>query len=336
MPIGAGEAGGASLERQSKRRMAMKIVMVGQGAFGRKHLDGLKNIPGVEVASLVGGSKESTAEVANQYGIPHSTTNLAEALALPGVDAAILTSPTQVHAAQAEQVMKAGKHVEIEIPIADSLADARRILATQKATGRIAMAGHTRRFNPSHQWVHKRIQAGELKLQQLVVQTFFFRRTNMNLEGKPRSWTDHLLWHHACHTVDLFQYQTGETASVVHMLQGPLHPELKIAMDMSISMRTPLGAVCTLSLSFNNDGPQGTFFRYICDNGTYIARYDDLFDGKDQKIDLSKVDVSMNGIELQDREFVAAILEGREPRSSVAQVLPAMETLDRLEKSLNA
>jgi len=314
----------------------MKIVMVGQGAFGRKHLDGLKNISGVEVVSLVGGSKGSTAEVAKQYGIPHSTTNLAEALALPGVDAAILTSPTQVHASQAEQVMNAGLHVEIEIPIADSLADARRIDVAQKAAGKIAMAGHTRRFNPSHQWVHKRIKAGELKLQQLVVQTFFFRRTNINLEGKPRSWTDHLLWHHACHTVDLFQHQTGETASVVHMLQGPLHPELKIAMDMSIAMRTQSGAVCTLSLSFNNDGPQGTFFRYICDNGTYIARYDDLFDGKEQKIDLSKVDVSMNGIELQDREFVAAIREGREPRSSVAQVLPAMETLDRLEKSLNA
>jgi 2-hydroxy-4-carboxymuconate semialdehyde hemiacetal dehydrogenase len=314
----------------------MKIVMVGQGAFGRKHLDGLKNIPGIEVASLVGGSKESTAAVAKQYGIPHWTTNLAEALEQPGIDAAILTSPTQVHAAQAEQVMRAGKHVEIEIPIADSLADARRIGATQKATGKIAMAGHTRRFNPSHQWVHKRIKAGELKLQHLVVQTFFFRRTNINLEGKPRSWTDHLLWHHACHTVDLFHHQTGEAPSVVHALQGPLHPELKIAMDMGIGMRTPSGAVCTLSLSFNNDGPQGTFFRYICDNGTYIARYDDLFDGKEQKIDLSKVDVSMNGIELQDREFVAAIREGREPRSSVAQVLPAMETLDRLEKSLNA
>jgi 2-hydroxy-4-carboxymuconate semialdehyde hemiacetal dehydrogenase len=314
----------------------MKIVMVGQGAFGRKHLDGLKNIAGVEVVSLVGGSADSTAAVAKQYGIGHSTTNLAEALDRPGVDAAILTSPTQVHASQAEQVMRAGKHVEIEIPIADSLADAKRVAATQQATGKIAMAGHTRRFNPSHQWVHNRIQAGELKLQQLVVQTFFFRRKNINLEGKPRSWTDHLLWHHACHTVDLFHYQTGETPSVVHALQGPLHPELKIAMDMSIGMCTPSGALCTLALSFNNDGPQGTFFRYICDNGTYIARYDDLFDGKEQQIDLSGVAVSMNGIELQDREFVAAIREGREPRSSVAQVLPAMETLDRLEKSLGA
>lgn len=312
----------------------MKIVVVGQGAFGRKHLDGLKNIDGVEVVSLAGGSADSTEAVARQYGIPHWTSNLDEALAQPGVEAAIITSPTQIHAQQAEQVMRAGKHVEIEIPIADNLADAERIDQVQRETGLIAMAGHTRRFNPSHQWVHNRIKAGELKLQHLVVQTFFFRRQNINLEGKPRSWTDHLLWHHACHTVDLFQYQTGETASDVCALEGPKHPELDIAMDMSIGMKTQSGAVCTLALSFNNDGPQGTFFRYICDNGTYIARYDDLFDGKDNQIDLSGVAVSMNGIELQDREFIAAIREGREPNGSVAQVLPAMRTLDRLEKCL--
>jgi len=312
----------------------MKIVMVGQGAFGQKHLDGLKNIEGVEVASLAGGSPESVEAVAKKYGIPHWTSDLAEALAQPGVEAAILTSPTQVHAEQAVQVMRAGKHVEIEIPIADSLIDARRILEAQKETGKIAMAGHTRRFNPSHQWIHDKIKAGELNLQHLVVQTFFFRRKNINLEGKPRSWTDHLLWHHACHTVDLFQYQTGEVASEVFALEGPKHPELGIAMDMSIGMKVPTGALCTLALSFNNDGPQGTFFRYICDNGTYIARYDDLFNGKDEPIDLSGVAVSMNGIELQDREFIAALEEGREPKSSVQQVFPAMVTLDRLEKCL--
>jgi 2-hydroxy-4-carboxymuconate semialdehyde hemiacetal dehydrogenase len=312
----------------------MKICMVGQGAFAKKHLDGLARIDGVEVATIYGRTAESTEAVAKKYGIPHWTTEFDEALAQPGVEAAILTSPTQVHTEQAIQVMRAGKHVEIEIPISDNLADAEKILAVQKETGLIAMGGHTRRFNPSHQWIHNRIQAGELKLQHLVVQTFFFRRTNMNAEGKPRSWTDHLLWHHACHTVDLFQYQTGETASEVQALQGPMHPELGIAMDMSIGMKTPSGAVCTLALSFNNEGPLGTFFRYICDNGTYIARYDDLVDGNEKPIDVSKVAVSKDGIELQDREFIAAIREGREPNASVAQVLPAMQTLDRLEKSL--
>jgi 2-hydroxy-4-carboxymuconate semialdehyde hemiacetal dehydrogenase len=270
--------------------------------------------------------------VAQKYGIPHFSTDLGECLAQPGVVAAILATPTQMHAKQGIQCMKAGKHVHIEIPIADNLKDAEELVKVQKETGVIAMGGHTRRFNPSHQWVHKKIVAGELKVLQMDVQTYFFRRTNMNALGKPRSWTDHLLWHHACHTVDLFAYQTGETPNKVFALEGPHHPELKIAMDMSIGMKTPKGAICTLSLSFNNDGPLGTFFRYICDNGTYIARYDDLFDGKNNQIDVSKVDVSMNGIELQDREFIAAIKEKREPNASVQQLLPAMQTLDKLEK----
>ena len=312
----------------------MKMIMAGQGAFGVKHLEAVQNIEGVEVISLVGGDQEATREVAQRFGITHFTGDLAEALALPGAEAVILATPTQMHAAQAVQCLEAGKHVQIEIPIADSLADSERIVAAAQKAGRIAMAGHTRRFNPSHQWIRKRIAAGELKVQQMDVQTYFFRRTNTNALGKPRSWTDHLLWHHACHTVDLFQYQTGEVCSVARALQGPVHPVLGIAMDMSIQMKTLSGAICTLSLSFNNDGPLGTFFRYICDNGTYIARYDDLVDGKDNAIDLSKVDVSMNGIELQDREFFAAIREGRQPNGAAAEVLPAMQTLDQIEKSL--
>src|SRR6266404_7255424 len=312
----------------------MKICMVGQGAFAKKHLDGLARSKRAEVVTIYGRTAESTKAVAEKYGIPHWTTNFDEALAQPGVDAVILTSPTQVHAEQGIRCMRAGKHVEIEIPISDSLADAEKILAVQKETGLIAMGGHTRRFNPSHQFVHNKIKAGELKLLHFVVQSFFFRRTNMNAEGKPRSWTDHLLWHHACHTVDLFHYQMGETASEVHGTQGPIHPDLKIAMDMSIQMKVPSGVLCTLALSFNNNGPLGTWFRYICDQGTYIARYDELVDGHEKPIDVSKVDVSVDGIELQDREFIAAIQQKREPNSSVAQVMPAMRVLDRLEKSM--
>ncbi len=312
----------------------MKILLVGPGAFGLKHLDAIAKIDGIEVASLCGDDAVATRAAAERRGIPHSSTNLAECLAQPGIAAAIITSPTPLHAAHGLQCLQAGKHVMIEIPMADNLADAERLVAEQKKTGLVAMAGHTRRFNPSHQWVRRKILTGDLKIQQMNVQTYFFRRTNINALGQPRSWTDHLLWHHACHTVDLFQYQTGEIVSELHALQGPLHPTLGIAMDMSIGMKVPSGAICTLSLSFNNDGPLGTFFRYIGSNGTYIARYDDLFDGKEQKIDVSKVDVSLDGIELQDREFFAAIREGREPNASVAQAIDAMRTLDRLERCL--
>ena len=312
----------------------MKICLVGEGAFGKKHLAGLRNIDDVEIAVLVGGVAEATEALAADQDIPKWTLDLQEGLSEPGVQAAILATPTPIHASQAIDVMRAGKHVEVEIPMADSLADAEQVVKVQRDTGLVAMAGQTRRFNPSHQWLHRRIEAGELTLQHLDVQTYFFRRTNTNAEGKPRSWTDHLLWHHACHTVDLFQYQTGQVANEVLAMQGPMHPQLGIAMDMNIGMKVPSGAMCSLSLSFNNNGPFGTFFRYICDNGTYVARYDDLVDGRENPIDVSDVDVSMNGIELQDREFLNAIREEREPNGSVAQVLPAMQTLHRLEQAL--
>jgi len=314
----------------------IKVALAGAGAFGLKHLDGIKNIDGVEVVSLIGRELAKTKEAAARYGIAHAGTDLAESLALPGLDAVILCTPTQMHAAQSIACLEAGKHVQVEIPLADSLADAEAVAALQKRTGLVAMVGHTRRFNPSHQWVRRRIEAGGFHIQQMDVQTFFFRRTNMNALGQPRSWTDHLLWHHAAHTVDLFAYQTGGEVVQANAIQGPIHPTLGIAMDMSIQLKSSTGAICTLSLSFNNDGPLGTFFRYIGDSGTYIARYDDLFDGKEQKIDVSKVDVSMNGIELQDREFFAAIREGREPNASVAQVLPCYRTLHRLDRQLAA
>jgi len=313
----------------------MKIVLAGAGAFGVKHLEAIKAIGDVEVVSLVGRTLEPTRAAAQKYGIPHVTTELAEALARPGVAAAILATPTQLHAAQAIACLEAGKHVQVEIPLADNWEDAQAVARLQKTTDLVCMVGHTRRFNPSHQWIHKRIAKGELAIQQMDVQTYFLRRTNINALGQPRSWTDHLLWHHAAHTVDLFAYQTGSPVKIAHAVQGPISPTLGIAMDMSIQLKSASGAICTLSLSFNNDGPLGTFFRYICDHGTYIARYDDLIDGKDRKIDVSHVDVSMNGIELQDREFFAAIGEGREPNASVAQVLPCYRTLADLERQLN-
>ena len=314
--------------------MTINVALAGAGAFGIKHLDAIKLIDGVEVISLISRELGKTQEVANKYGIRHVSTELADSLAIQEVDAVILCTPTQMHAAQTLACLNAGKHVQVEIPLADSWTDAKAVAARQKETGRVVMCGHTRRFNPSHQWVHQKIAAGEFRIQQMDVQTYFFRRSNMNALGQARSWTDHLLWHHAAHTVDLFAYQCGSAIVKANAMQGPIDSTLGIAMDMSIQLQAAKGAICTLSLSFNNDGPLGTFFRYIGDSGTYLARYDDLFNGKEEGIDVSKVAVSMNGIELQDREFFEAIREGREPNASVAQVLGCYEVLHQLEHQL--
>ena len=312
----------------------LKVALAGAGAFGIKHLDGIKNIDGVEVVSLISRDLDKTKEVAARYGIGHVTTELNQSLSLKDVDAVILCTPTQMHASQTIACLKFGKHVQVEIPLADTLKGAQDVVTLAKSSGLVAMCGHTRRFNPSHQYVHKEITSGKFNIQQMDVQTYFFRRTNMNALGQARSWTDHLLWHHAAHTVDLFAYQCGSPIVKANAVQGPIHPALGIAMDMSIQLQAANGAICTLSLSFNNDGPLGTFFRYIGDTATYLARYDDLFNGKEEKIDVSQVDVCMNGIELQDREFFAAIRDGREPKSSVASVLPCYEVLQQLEQQL--
>ena len=314
--------------------MTLNVALAGAGAFGQKHLDALKLIPDVKVISVVGRELDKTQEVAARYGIEHATTDLADSLKIAALDAVILATPTQMHASQTLACLDAGKHVQVEIPLCDVLKDGQAVVQRANETGKVAMCGHTRRFNPSHQWVRQRIVKDEFHIQQMDVQTYFFRRTNMNALGQARSWTDHLLWHHAAHTVDLFAYQARSPIVKANTVQGPIHPVLGIAMDMSIQLKAANGAICTLSLSFNNEGPLGTFFRYIGDTGTYIARYDDLFNGKDEKIDVSQVDVSMNGIELQDREFIAAIREGREPNGSVAQVLPCYEVLHQLEQQL--
>lgn len=313
----------------------MKIALAGGGAFGEKHLDGLKHIDGVEVTALVGRTLDKTQAMADKYGVGFATTDYEAMLERSDVDAVILCTPTQMHADQAIKAMNAGKHVEVEIPLSDSWPDAEAVMAKQQETGLVCMVGHTRRFNPSHQFVHNRIAAGEFNIQQMDVQTYFFRRSNMNAKGEARSWTDHLLWHHAAHTIDLFAYQAGKIVTA-NAIQGPQHPGLGIAMDMSIQLKSESGAICTLSLSFNNDGPLGTFFRYIGDSATYLARYDDLFTGKEEQIDLTGVAVSNNGIELQDREFIAAIREGREPNSSVAQVLDCYRVIGELAASLEA
>ena len=316
--------------------MTVNLAVVGLGAFGQKHLDALAQIPDAVIHSVAHSKMDVAQEVAAKYGAAHAFTDYSALLAQPDLDGVLLATPTQMHHAQTIEALRAGRHVMVEIPMADSLAGVQEIVDVQAETGRIAMAGHTRRFNPSHQYLHKKIVAGEFAIQQMDVQTYFFRRTNMNALGQPRSWTDHLLWHHAAHTVDLFAYQTGSPIVKANAIQGPIHPTLGIAMDMSIQLKAANGAICTLSLSFNNDGPLGTFFRYIGDTGTFIARYDDLVNGKEEKIDVSKVDVSMNGIELQDREFFAAIREGRQPNSSLAQVLPCYQVLHQLEQQLNA
>lgn len=312
----------------------IRIAIAGMGAFGMNHFNGLKNIDNAEVTAFIVRDAAKVRQFAEENNIRKVYENLDDALASPEIDALILSTPTALHARQAIACLKAGKHVEVEIPMCDKLSEGEELVRLQELTGLVAMAGHTRRFNPPHQYIRSLIDRGEFSLQQMNVQTYFFRRTNINAAGQPRSWTDSLLWHHSAHTIDLFAYQSMGNVVASNALQGPISDALGIPLDMSIQLKSSSGAVCTLSLSFNNEGPIGTNFRYIGDTGTYLTRYDDLYNGGDEKIDLSGFCISDNGIELQDREFVAAIMENREPNASVRQVLPCYQVIGKLEREL--
>ena len=312
----------------------IKVALVGLGAFGTKHLDAVENIDYADVTAFVVRNADTVKDLAAERGVPNVYDNLDDALASKDVDACILSTPTAMHAAQAIACMRAGKHVEIEIPICDKLSDGEEIAAVQEETGVVAMGGHTRRFNPPHQYVHSLVTQGKMNVLQMDVQTYFFRRTNINALGQPRSWTDSLLWHHSAHTIDLFAYQTMGEVVQANAIQGPVNESLGIPLDMSVQLRSSSGGICTLSLSFNNDGPIGTRFRYIGDSATYVMNYDDIVDGHDNKIDLTGMYPSNNGIELQDREFLSAIIEGRTPNASVQQVLPCYRVIDKLQREL--
>ena len=312
----------------------IRLAIAGIGAIGLRHLAAFAAMRDAEVVCLIDTESERARQAALRFGIVDVCAELDRALKRRDIDAVVLCTPTPLHAAQAAACMRAGKHVLIEIPMADNIADADMLVRLQRETGLVAMVCHTRRFNHGHQWLHQRLRGGKVKLQHLVAQTWFLRRSNLNALGQQRNWADHLLWHHACHTVDLFHHQTGQPPLRVHAMQGPPHPKLGIAMDMSVQLASPRGVLCTLALSFNNDGPFGSSFRYLCDDGTWVAREDALVDGHDNAVDLSGMEESGNGIALQDREFIAAIRERREAVTSVAQVMPAYLTLERLRESL--
>src|SRR3954468_10108939 len=309
----------------------MKICLAGTGAMGVIHAKALAKIDGVEIVSIASRTEDSGKKFAEEYKIPFTSTSLEACIDRPGVDAVIITTPSDQHHDQTILALGKGKHVQVEIPMALSLKDSQNMLAAAKKAGKTCMITHTRRFAAPHREMLKRIQEGTFHLHHLVVETYFFRRQNLNMHGEARSWVDNLLWHHGCHSVDLAHWVLGEPNFEVWGQQGPLHPELGIPMDMTVAMRSKKGPLFSMAMSFNNKGPFGGFYRYIGEEDTYKIYRDSMTDseGKDVPLD------PMLAFDRQDVEFVSAIREGREPESSAASVVPSMALLDKIDRAMN-
>jgi 2-hydroxy-4-carboxymuconate semialdehyde hemiacetal dehydrogenase len=308
----------------------MKIALAGTGAMGEIHVKALAKIEGVEVVSIAARTNESAKAFAEKFDIPFASDNLEACIDRPGVDAVILTTPSDQHHDQTVMALEKGKHVQVEIPMALNLKDSQHMLDVARKAGKVCMVTHTRRFASPHREIRKRIQNGTFHLHHMVVETYFFRRTNLNMHGQARSWVDNLLWHHGCHSVDLAHWVLDEPNWECWGQKGPHHKELGIPMDLSVAMKSPKGPLFTMAMSFNNKGPFGGFYRYIGEEDTFKVYRDSMTDSEGKEVPLEP----MIAFDRQDVEFVAAIREGREPESSAASVVPTMALLDKIDKAM--
>ena len=310
----------------------MKICLAGTGAMGEIHVKALKKIDDVEVVAVAGRTDAGVKEFAEKWNIPFASTNLETCMDRPGVDSVILTTPSDQHHDQTVLALRKGKHVQVEIPMALNLADSQHMLDEAKKAGKTLMVTHTRRFANPHREIHKRIRAGTFHLHHMVVETYFFRRTNLNMHGQPRSWVDNLLWHHGCHSVDLAHWILDEPNWDVWGQKGPDHSELKIPMDITVAMKSKKGPLFTMAMSFNNKGPFGGFYRDIGEEDTYKVYRDSMTDSDGNEVHF---DDTTAAFDRQDIEFVSAVRDGREPESSAASVVPTMALLDKIDKAMN-
>jgi 2-hydroxy-4-carboxymuconate semialdehyde hemiacetal dehydrogenase len=307
----------------------MKLCLVGEGAQAETHMQALAAIDGVEVVTVAGGIEADLQTFANKWNIPHFSVDFETCLKQPGIEAVINTGPSQLHFAQTLMAIEHGKHVLLEIPLALNWEDAEKLVQLEQSSGLTCMVCHTRHYNAPLRELKTQVQNGDLHLHHIICQTYFFRRVNLNRFGQPRTWKDDLLWHHACHAVDMIAWLLDDNDMRVWGQVGPNHPELDIPMDLTVAMKsTKTGAIATIAHSFNNHGVIQVPIRFIGEEATYLFESGTLRDHEGNE--LSKCTMQ-DAVVMQNTEFFNAINEGRSPETSFGNSLASMRMLHEIQ-----
>jgi 2-hydroxy-4-carboxymuconate semialdehyde hemiacetal dehydrogenase len=313
----------------------VKLGLVGYGSIARAHVQALAGEP-VTWAWVMGRVPEAAAAFASEFGIPLATGDLSEALRDPTVEAVVITSPSDLHAQQAEEVLRAGKHALVEIPLATRLGDADRLAALARANDRRLMACHTQRYYPTLLEARRYVAEGRLHVYHVSTRYGFLRRENVNWAGRRRSWTDNLLWHHGCHAVDTSLWLLGADEATVQSQTALPSGPLDIPMDLDILMRTPSDQLLAVSMTYNS---RLSFNEYLLigEETTLLVTSNRLESPDGVLLESSdRSGPSNSPILAQDREFLAAIRENREPALGVAAIRPAMAVLQAVQDQFEA
>lgn len=308
----------------------MNLCIVGYGSIAEVHRRSFARIPGVAIGAVAGRLLAPTQAFAEKCGAALATVDYAEALAQDDIDTVVITSPSARHAAQAQEALEAGKHVLVEIPLALSLQESELLTALAERQGRTMMVAHTMRFWPTLTAARQRIAEGELHVHSVFIHYGFLRRENVNWQGRRRSWTDNLLWHHGCHAVDTALWLLGEPAAEVSGFMGPAHKELGIPLDLTVSLRTPRDQVVSCALSYNTMRPLFDIL-IIGEEATLAVRNGRLVDQSDQILAAGGENEEASAVYLQDIEFISALRQEREPLVTGEAVLPTMRALQAVQ-----
>ena len=313
----------------------MNVCLIGYGSIAGCHVAALRG-EAVTYHTVVGRLPEPTARFAQEHGLQHHTTDLDAALADPEIEAVVVTSPTDLHFEHAEKALLAGKHVLCEIPLATSLRQVDRLIGLAVELDRRLMVCHTQRHRPEFVLAREMIARGDIHVHHIIYRYTMLRRENVNWMGRRRSWTDNLLWHHGCHAVDAALWLLGATDVEVSGHVALPGRALGIPMDLAVVLRTPLDQLVNVAMSYNNHtrandclviGEEDTL---LIAGGRLTTRdrtlYEPPADGSDE----------VRGIADQDREFLAAVREGREPAVSGRAVRPAMVVLQAVQDQHDA
>ncbi|MBT4496884.1 MAG: Gfo/Idh/MocA family oxidoreductase [Gemmatimonadetes bacterium] len=308
---------------------ALNICMVGYGGIAVFHAAALRQIEGVQLHTVVGRRPEPTAAFAREWDFSVGTTDYGAALADPEVDAVVLTAPSELHYEMTAAALRAGKHVLVEIPLAMSAQGGRELATLALEVDRRVMVAHTRRFQEGGRFVRDFLTSGKAgKVHQHHSYSFWLRHENVGWTGYQRSWVDDVLFHHGCHAVDFSLFCLDEEVRRVRGELAPLDGKTGTSLDFSMLLRYESEAIATISLSYNaTPGASGQLF--ICEGGTLEVggaqvRFggEGVFEGAGGGL--------KEGVLEQNREFVAAVRQGRKPACDAGDAVRSLELLQEV------
>jgi predicted dehydrogenase len=325
---------------------ALSVGVAGLGYWGPNLARNFAAIPGCELAWCCDASEEARERAKPLFPGARFTAELDELLSDPSLDAVALATPVPSHAQLAVRVLEAGKHCFVEKPLAQSVADAERVVEAADASGRVLMVGHLLEYHPGVRKLKELADTGELG-----DQIYYIYGNRLNL-GKLRA-DENALWSLGAHDVSVVLHLADEEPSEV-VAHGESYVREGVQDVVFCFLRFPSGLSAHLHLSWLDPHKER---RFTVVGSRRMATFDDMaIEGKltvydkgfDEDTRTYGEYITRTGdifcpripnvepLRLECEHFVDCVRRDERPRSDGAGGLRVVRVLEELQRSLDA